>query len=222
MCFGGGLYATFNFQRAPRIVIRTEIQHHSSTVPLMTLLLWLYTTHPDTSQISTCVVWLLCVFFFCVCNCVYVLSTGQVTGLQRGPTTEKWEYDSQGRIISRVFADGKTWSYTYLDKVQILAKITNKLLDCLSDKGGVCIILWSSLWQWKAPSVFCIFHERRDRKTLRCICISSVKWCMHTWVYRNTHTLTQMSSQRATVLEIPLWSAENHTTHGVFHKHKPR
>lgn len=45
-------------------------------------------------------------------------STGQVTGLQRGPTTEKWEYDSQGRIVSRVFADGKTWGYTYLDKVR--------------------------------------------------------------------------------------------------------
>ena len=54
--------------------------------------------------------------YICVCLCVS--STGQVTGLQRGPTTEKWEYDSQGRIISRVFADGKTWSYTYLDKVQ--------------------------------------------------------------------------------------------------------
>ncbi|XP_077576103.1 teneurin-3 isoform X2 [Stigmatopora nigra] len=47
-------------------------------------------------------------------------STGQVTGLQRGPTTEKWEYDSQGRITSRLFADGKTWSYTYLDKSMVL------------------------------------------------------------------------------------------------------
>ncbi|XP_061686583.1 teneurin-3 isoform X6 [Syngnathoides biaculeatus] len=47
-------------------------------------------------------------------------STGQITGLQRGPTTEKWEYDSQGRIISRAFADGKTWSYTYLDKSMVL------------------------------------------------------------------------------------------------------
>uniref|UniRef100_A0A3B5M046 Uncharacterized protein n=1 Tax=Xiphophorus couchianus TaxID=32473 RepID=A0A3B5M046_9TELE len=47
-------------------------------------------------------------------------STGQVTGLQRGPTTEKWEYDNQGRIISRVFADGKIWSYTYLDKSMVL------------------------------------------------------------------------------------------------------
>uniref|UniRef100_H3CII2 Teneurin transmembrane protein 3 n=1 Tax=Tetraodon nigroviridis TaxID=99883 RepID=H3CII2_TETNG len=47
-------------------------------------------------------------------------STGQVTGLQRGQSTEKWEYDNQGRIISRVFADGKTWSYTYLDKSMVL------------------------------------------------------------------------------------------------------
>ncbi|XP_026027902.1 teneurin-3 isoform X9 [Astatotilapia calliptera] len=47
-------------------------------------------------------------------------SSGQVTGLQRGPTTERWEYDSQGRIISRVFADGKMWSYTYLDKSMVL------------------------------------------------------------------------------------------------------
>uniref|UniRef100_A0A3Q2G126 Teneurin transmembrane protein 3 n=1 Tax=Cyprinodon variegatus TaxID=28743 RepID=A0A3Q2G126_CYPVA len=47
-------------------------------------------------------------------------STGKVTGLQRGPTTERWEYDNQGRIISRVFADGKIWSYTYLDKSMVL------------------------------------------------------------------------------------------------------
>uniref|UniRef100_A0A3P8VNY4 Teneurin transmembrane protein 3 n=1 Tax=Cynoglossus semilaevis TaxID=244447 RepID=A0A3P8VNY4_CYNSE len=38
----------------------------------------------------------------------------------RGPTTERWEYDAQGRITSRVFADGKIWSYTYLDKSMVL------------------------------------------------------------------------------------------------------
>uniref|UniRef100_A0A3Q2P638 Teneurin transmembrane protein 3 n=1 Tax=Fundulus heteroclitus TaxID=8078 RepID=A0A3Q2P638_FUNHE len=47
-------------------------------------------------------------------------STGQVTGLQRGPTKERWEYDNQGRIISRVFADGKIWKYSYLDKSMVL------------------------------------------------------------------------------------------------------
>lgn len=49
-----------------------------------------------------------------------LFSTGQVIGLQRGPTTERWDYDNQGRIVSRVFADGKIWSYTYLDKVNNL------------------------------------------------------------------------------------------------------
>ncbi|XP_073763466.1 teneurin-3 isoform X39 [Danio rerio] len=47
-------------------------------------------------------------------------STGQVTSLQRGPTTERVEYDSQGRIVSRTFADAKIWSYTYLDKSMVL------------------------------------------------------------------------------------------------------
>ncbi|KAG7255307.1 hypothetical protein CRUP_020193 [Coryphaenoides rupestris] len=43
-------------------------------------------------------------------------SSGQVSVLQRGPTVERVEYDAQGRLISRVFADGRTWSYTYLEK----------------------------------------------------------------------------------------------------------
>ncbi|KAK9981184.1 hypothetical protein ABG768_000741 [Culter alburnus] len=47
-------------------------------------------------------------------------SSGQVTSIQRGPTIERVEYDSQGRIVSRTFADGKTWSYTYLDKSMVL------------------------------------------------------------------------------------------------------
>ncbi|XP_064191130.1 teneurin-3 isoform X3 [Anguilla rostrata] len=47
-------------------------------------------------------------------------ATGQVTSLQRGATTERVEYDSQGRIVSRAFADGKTWSYTYLERSMVL------------------------------------------------------------------------------------------------------
>lgn len=65
----------------------------------------------------------VCVWYVCVRPCV---SIGQVTGLQRGPTTEKWEYDGQGRIVSRVFADGKTWSYTYLDKVRATGLLSGK------------------------------------------------------------------------------------------------
>lgn len=29
----------------------------------------------------------------------------------------RMEYDQNGRIISQIFADGKSWSYTYLEKV---------------------------------------------------------------------------------------------------------
>ncbi|OWK00369.1 hypothetical protein Celaphus_00019237, partial [Cervus elaphus hippelaphus] len=47
-------------------------------------------------------------------------STGQIASIQRGTTREKVDYDGQGRIVSRVFADGKTWSYTYLEKSMVL------------------------------------------------------------------------------------------------------
>lgn len=54
---------------------------------------------------------------------VSLSSNGQINALQRGPTTERLEYDSQGRLVSRVFADGKRWRYTYLDKVRVEATL---------------------------------------------------------------------------------------------------
>ncbi|KAM9312735.1 teneurin-2 isoform 3-T3 [Gastrophryne carolinensis] len=45
---------------------------------------------------------------------------GHLSGLQRGAMSEKTEMDKQGRIISRTFADGKKWSYTYLEKSVVL------------------------------------------------------------------------------------------------------
>lgn len=42
---------------------------------------------------------------------------GRLAGLQRGAMSERTDIDKQGRIISRMFADGKVWSYTYLEKV---------------------------------------------------------------------------------------------------------
>ncbi|XP_061690112.1 teneurin-3 isoform X3 [Syngnathoides biaculeatus] len=47
-------------------------------------------------------------------------SSGQISTLQRGATTEKLGYDTQGRLVSRVFADGKIWSYTYLEQSMVL------------------------------------------------------------------------------------------------------
>uniref|UniRef100_A0A4X2K1S5 Teneurin-1 n=1 Tax=Vombatus ursinus TaxID=29139 RepID=A0A4X2K1S5_VOMUR len=46
--------------------------------------------------------------------------SGLVTYIQRGTWTEKMEYDQGGKIISRTWADGKIWSYTYLEKSVML------------------------------------------------------------------------------------------------------
>ncbi|XP_054573956.1 teneurin-1 isoform X2 [Eptesicus fuscus] len=46
--------------------------------------------------------------------------SGLVTFIQRGMWNEKMEYDQSGKIISRTWADGKIWSYTYLEKSVML------------------------------------------------------------------------------------------------------
>uniref|UniRef100_A0A8C6ZC92 Teneurin transmembrane protein 4 n=1 Tax=Nothoprocta perdicaria TaxID=30464 RepID=A0A8C6ZC92_NOTPE len=45
---------------------------------------------------------------------------GHIAGIQRGTMSERMEYDQSGRIVSRIFADGKSWSYTYLEKSMVL------------------------------------------------------------------------------------------------------
>ncbi|XP_065143605.1 teneurin-2 isoform X2 [Paramisgurnus dabryanus] len=47
-------------------------------------------------------------------------STGRLVGLQRGSMSEKSEFDTFGRILSRTFVDGKVWSFSYLDKSMVL------------------------------------------------------------------------------------------------------
>ncbi|XP_041079118.1 teneurin-2-like isoform X1 [Polyodon spathula] len=47
-------------------------------------------------------------------------ASGQLVGLQRGAMSERTEYDSHGRIVSRSFVDGKIWSYSYLEKSMVL------------------------------------------------------------------------------------------------------
>uniref|UniRef100_A0A8B9HGU9 Teneurin-2 n=1 Tax=Astyanax mexicanus TaxID=7994 RepID=A0A8B9HGU9_ASTMX len=46
--------------------------------------------------------------------------TGCLVGLQRGSMSEKSEFDSFGRILSRTFVDGKVWSFSYLEKSMVL------------------------------------------------------------------------------------------------------
>ncbi|XP_043925520.1 teneurin-2 isoform X2 [Protopterus annectens] len=47
-------------------------------------------------------------------------SDGRLIGLQRGAMNERITSDGQGRVVSRAFADGKVWSYTYLEKSMVL------------------------------------------------------------------------------------------------------
>lgn len=44
-----------------------------------------------------------------------------MAGIQRGTMSVRMEYDQNGRITSQVFADGKSWSYTYLEKVRTVS-----------------------------------------------------------------------------------------------------
>uniref|UniRef100_A0A669EA57 Teneurin-4 n=1 Tax=Oreochromis niloticus TaxID=8128 RepID=A0A669EA57_ORENI len=45
---------------------------------------------------------------------------GHVAGIQRGTMSVRMEYDQNSRITSQIFADGKSWSYTYLEKSMVL------------------------------------------------------------------------------------------------------
>lgn len=51
-------------------------------------------------------------------------SGGHVAGIQRGTMSVRMEYDQTGRITSQIFADGKSWTYTYLEKVCDLFVVT--------------------------------------------------------------------------------------------------
>ncbi|KAL3991512.1 spleen tyrosine kinase [Sarotherodon galilaeus] len=46
--------------------------------------------------------------------------SSHVAGIQRGTMSVRMEYDQNGRITSQIFADGKSWSYTYLEKSMVL------------------------------------------------------------------------------------------------------
>ncbi|XP_062309102.1 teneurin-2 isoform X2 [Osmerus eperlanus] len=47
-------------------------------------------------------------------------STGRLIGLQRGSMSQRSEFDTFGRIVSRSFVDGKVWKFSYLDKSMVL------------------------------------------------------------------------------------------------------
>ncbi|XP_048118438.1 teneurin-3 isoform X2 [Alosa alosa] len=47
-------------------------------------------------------------------------SGGLISALQWGSEAERVEYDNQGRLVTREFPDGKTWTYTYMEQAVVL------------------------------------------------------------------------------------------------------
>uniref|UniRef100_A0A8C9VTN2 Teneurin transmembrane protein 2 n=1 Tax=Scleropages formosus TaxID=113540 RepID=A0A8C9VTN2_SCLFO len=71
-----------------------------------------------------------------VVNVSYAAS-GQLVGLQRGSMSEKIEFDSLGRILTRSFVDGKVWSFSYLDKSMVLLLQTQRQYVFEFDTSGL-------------------------------------------------------------------------------------
>ncbi|XP_053229176.1 teneurin-1 isoform X5 [Podarcis raffonei] len=86
--------------------------------------------------------------------------SGLVTFIQRGTWTEKMEYDPGGKIISRTWADGKIWSYTYLEKRLLHNRDGSKLMKLSAErmkKEG----RQAALNQGLPVSVMLLLHSQR-------------------------------------------------------------
>lgn len=83
-------------------------------------------------------------------------SNGQLSAIHWGSVSERVEYDGQGRLLSRTFPDGKTWSYTYLEKVKITV---NRFID-------VCDILYINFAMSGAFAICHILTVFRKRKNI--------------------------------------------------------
>lgn len=78
--------------------------------------------------------------------------SGLVTYIQRGTWTEKMEYDASGNIVSRTWADGKIWSYTYLEKVNYF-----KSGVCTKEKKWDLLYLFTILYLFNIFNFYIIF-----------------------------------------------------------------
>lgn len=85
---------------------------------------------------------------------------GLISALQRGPTTERLEYDTQGRLVSRVFADGKIWSYTYLEQVRKKREHMKWYLPLESFLCLVALYARARRGEPAAPLCWFLFHKK--------------------------------------------------------------
>ncbi|KAI5624951.1 teneurin-3 isoform X2, partial [Silurus asotus] len=63
-------------------------------------------------------------------------SNGQLSAIQWGSVVKRFEYDEQGRIRTQVFPDGKTWSFTYLEKSMVLILASQRQFTFEYDSDG--------------------------------------------------------------------------------------
>ncbi|KAG7321337.1 hypothetical protein KOW79_015752 [Hemibagrus wyckioides] len=73
--------------------------------------------------------------------------TGRLVGLQRGSMSEKSEFDTFGRILSRTFVDGKVWSFSYVDKsmVLLLQQSQKQYVFDFDSSGGLTAVTMPSM-----------------------------------------------------------------------------
>ncbi|KAF7706925.1 hypothetical protein HF521_018143 [Silurus meridionalis] len=63
-------------------------------------------------------------------------SNGQLSAIQWGSVVKRFEHDEQGRVRTQVFPDGKTWSYTYLEKSMVLILASQRQFTFEYDSDG--------------------------------------------------------------------------------------
>ncbi|TRY89046.1 hypothetical protein DNTS_022164, partial [Danionella cerebrum] len=88
-------------------------------------------------------------------------SNGQLSAIHWGSVSERVEYDGQGRLLSRVFPDGKTWSYTYLEKSTVLILASQRQYVFEYDlHGGLSAVTMPSVARYSMESIRSVSYYR--------------------------------------------------------------
>ncbi|XP_076877219.1 teneurin-3 isoform X2 [Brachyhypopomus gauderio] len=88
-------------------------------------------------------------------------SSGRLSAIQWGSVTEHLDHDEQGRLTSRVFPDGKTWSYTYLEKSMLLVLASQRQYTFEYDPDGrLAAVTMPSLARYTMETVRSVSYYR--------------------------------------------------------------
>uniref|UniRef100_A0A8C2H6W3 Si:dkey-237h12.3 n=1 Tax=Cyprinus carpio TaxID=7962 RepID=A0A8C2H6W3_CYPCA len=88
-------------------------------------------------------------------------SNGQLSAIHWGSVSERAEYDGQGRLLSRTFPDGKTWSYTYLEKSTVLILASQRQYVFEYDpQGGLSAVTMPSVARYTMETIRSVSYYR--------------------------------------------------------------